>query len=163
MGGYGSGYTGIKKYAVEECFVLSAKDFKKWGGFLPGRSGTLTWSCNGEKSGSISYQTGESEVTLIYTANGVPMRYPVQIWDTSPTYGGIRHYFLCPLVGCKSFKVDKLYLPPTAKYFGCRLCYKLTYQSCRESHQFAGLFRQLAAGTGFTPQQMEKAVKRMYK
>lgn len=29
-------------------------------------------------------------------------------------------------------RVRKLYLPPGAKYFGCRTCYKLTYQSVQE-------------------------------
>jgi pyruvate-formate lyase-activating enzyme len=28
--------------------------------------------------------------------------------------------------------VAKLYLPPGSRYFGCRHCHNLTYQSCKE-------------------------------
>jgi hypothetical protein len=28
--------------------------------------------------------------------------------------------------------VGKLYLPPGARYFGCRRCHELTYRSCQE-------------------------------
>jgi len=161
MGGYGSGYNGTKKWAVEECLILSANSFRQHGSFTPGHTGTLTWTSNGEKIGAISYETRETDVMLIYTTDGVPVRYPVGIWETHPNFGGIRHYFICPIVGCKSFKVDKLYLPPKAKYFGCRRCYDLTYQSCRESHKWDGMYRMLAANTGFPVSAVKRTLKQM--
>ena len=42
------------------------------------------------------------------------------------------NFFVCPLVvrgsPCER-RVGKLYLPPGGRYFGCRLCYDLTYES----------------------------------
>jgi hypothetical protein len=29
-----------------------------------------------------------------------------------------------------------LYLPPGGKFFGCRQCYDLTYESCQRSHKY---------------------------
>jgi hypothetical protein len=45
--------------------------------------------------------------------------------------------------------VAKLYLPPGGDYYGCRHCYNLTYQSCRDSHKFDGLYAQLASNLGW--------------
>jgi hypothetical protein len=42
-----------------------------------------------------------------------------------------------------------LYLPPRARYFGCRHCHDLTYTSCQESHKYDGVYRRLAASTGY--------------
>ncbi len=43
--------------------------------------------------------------------------------------------------------MGKLYYPPGGIYFGCRQCYKLTYESCQESHKYDGLWRSM----GFDP------------
>ena len=32
-------------------------------------------------------------------------------------------------------RAGKLYLPPVAKYFGCRLCHDLTYPSCQKAQR----------------------------
>ena len=40
-------------------------------------------------------------------------------------------WFVCPLVGCGR-RVGKLYLPPGGRYYGCRHCYRLTYESAQE-------------------------------
>jgi hypothetical protein len=64
------------------------------------------------------------------------MDYPIELQATRPQYGGRRWWFTCPLVVNGRFcgrRVGKLYLPPRAKYLGCRHCYDLTYQSCQES------------------------------
>jgi hypothetical protein len=45
-------------------------------------------------------------------------------------------------------RVGKLYLPPGARYFGCRLCYDLTYTSCQESHKYDRLHGLMAAEMG---------------
>ena len=54
-------------------------------------------------------------------------------------------------------RVGKLYLPPTARRFGCRGCHDLTYMSCQESHRYDRLFRHLATTTG-TNEQVVKAM-----
>lgn len=61
--------------------------------------------------------------------------YKVQLVTTPCNLGGLRYWFVCPLVvndrPCGK-RVGKLYLPPGGKYFGCRSCYNLTYQSQKE-------------------------------
>jgi hypothetical protein len=60
---------------------------------------------------------------------------PVRIATTRPRFGGLRWWFICPLIvngrRCNR-RVGKLYLPPAARYFGCRHCHDLTYTSCQE-------------------------------
>jgi len=64
---------------------------------------------------------------------GVETVYPMI--PTYPRFGGVRWWFVCPLsvngVECRK-RVGKLYLPPRQKYFGCRHCYDLSYQSRQE-------------------------------
>jgi len=63
------------------------------------------------------------------------VEYNVELEATPCNFGGIRYWFVCPLLrdgaACKE-RVGKLYLPPHAKYFGCRRCYNLTYRSQKE-------------------------------
>jgi hypothetical protein len=62
--------------------------------------------------------------------------YKVRLVTTTPHYGGLRWWFICPLVrrdGGPPRRVAKLYLPPGGKYFGSREGYGLTYRSCQES------------------------------
>jgi hypothetical protein len=40
--------------------------------------------------------------------------------------------------------VGVLYIPLGRKYFGCRLCYNLTYRSCQEQHKDERWFRDIA-------------------
>jgi hypothetical protein len=44
--------------------------------------------------------------------------------------------------------VGKLYLPPHARYFGCRHRHELTYTSCQERRKYDRLFWNLAAEMG---------------
>ena len=79
------------------------------------------------------------------------MDYRVRLVTTIPTYGGLRWWFICPLVrrdGGPPRRVAKLYLPPGSRYFGSREGHELTYTSCRESGKFRGLFRLVAAEMG---------------
>jgi hypothetical protein len=52
----------------------------------------------------------------------------------------------CPLAGCGR-RVARLYLPDGCRYFGCRVCHRLTYVSCQQSHRrtdtLAGEIREL--------------------
>jgi hypothetical protein len=77
--------------------------------------------------------------------------YRVRLTATRPHLGGLRWWFLCPLVvdgrPCGR-RVGTLHLPPHARYFGCRHCHELTYTSCRESHRWDRMFRHLAWETG---------------
>jgi hypothetical protein len=70
---------------------------------------------------------------------------------TRTRLGGIRWWFLCPLMAEGSpcgRRVGKLYLPPAGRYFGCRNCQQLTYTSCQESRKYDGLWRRMALDLG---------------
>jgi len=58
--------------------------------------------------------------------------YKVRLVTTPCHFGGVRWWFLCPLitngVSCGR-RVGTLYCPPGATYYGCRHCYNLTYES----------------------------------
>ena len=61
----------------------------------------------------------------------------IRLHTTRPNFGGRRWWFECPLlVGDRECgrRAGKLYLK--GRYFGCRDCHDLTYQSCQESHRF---------------------------
>jgi len=169
VGGYGSGRWGLhsKKTTVEECRELSIGKLYRDGLLAWGRTwaGGLTWSnsLTGEKTASISLELdttdrGRPWLGLIYTiterGTGAKTDYNYRLaLDFTPLYfGGGRWWVVCPL--SKSGqpcgrRVSKLYLPPSGRYFGCRHCYDLTYQSCQESDKrVSQLLRTMAAAGG---------------
>ncbi len=62
----------------------------------------------------------------------------IQLHATRQNIGGLRWWFSCPDCGRR---VDKLYLPAEKRYFGCRHCYDLTYQSVQEHDKRVDFFR----------------------
>ena len=142
MGGIGSGnryrWQG-KKSTVEESLTVAIRDVY---GKTSHASGTLTWTwASGDKS-SIGYFLSwidDPTITLHYRwQDREDVRIPIHLQATTTQFGGERWWFTCPLivngVTCER-RVGKLYLPPGAKYFGCRNCHRLTYRSCQEAHQ----------------------------
>lgn len=143
------GWRGSKKTTVEECRSLGVKDLRRLGilrrgvayGYWP-----ISWrNADGEEVASIGLWAEEDgcdggRLRLSYSV-GRPgeekesLNYSVRLDSTPCQFGGRRYWFTCPLVKggvpC-SRRVGKLYLPPGGKYFGCRHCYDLTYQSCQE-------------------------------
>ena len=90
-------------------------------------------------------------LNLTYTktprgGDAVDVDESIRLTNTFPYFGGLRRWFVCPLLvngqACQR-RVGKLYLPPGQKYFGCRHCYDLTYQSCRDSRRFDSLYADL--------------------
>src|SRR4051794_643476 len=73
---------------------------------------------------------------------------------TSRPFSGRRFWFTCQLimqsVTC-NHQAGKLYLPPDARYFGCRKCYDLSYRSCREAHQAERVFGRLGLDPASAP------------
>ena len=131
---------------VEDSKVLDIFWLRKNDYLCGYRSGTIRWSRGENVTGSIGIQVEvrsepdrEGWVRLYYTntsnATGetTNLDYKVMLEATRCNYGRYRWWFRCPLVGCGR-RVGKLYLPPGANYFGCRHCYNLTYESCRQSN-----------------------------
>lgn len=117
--------------------------------------GSLTWSSNGEKIGSVGVETmvceSEKYLRLDYTITRrrsnekVGFNYKIQIVETKCHFGGVRYWFKCGAsyngVYCGR-RVAKLY--QGGDYFACRHCYNLTYESRNENPTYRNYpFRQL--------------------
>jgi hypothetical protein len=143
MGGLWSGKRWSKKSVVEDCLSLDTADLKRWEMLTPNtanRTGSLQWTRGGNFKSSMGYAltTGETGGTLRlqYELSNTkePLDYPVRLVTTGCHLGGVRWWFICPLVTNNvrcGRRVRKLYLQ--GKYFGCRHCHGLTYTSSQES------------------------------
>ena len=117
-----------------------------------------TWT-SGRKSSSAGYFVTCGEVptiTLDYRwHDSEDVLIPIRLQTTPTQFGGERWWFTCPLIvnGAEcNRRVGKLYLPPGARYFGCRTCHRLTYRSCQEAHQAERLFSRLGMELGYDPE-----------
>jgi hypothetical protein len=94
-----------------------------------------------EKTSGIGYEVNTTtqspwlRLFHSFSRSGESVDYRITLLTTTPRFGGLRWWFLCPLVvngrSCER-RVGKLYLPPRGRYFGCRHCHQLTYRSCQE-------------------------------
>jgi hypothetical protein len=84
--------------------------------------------------------------------------YEVLLEPTKCHFGGVRWWFLCPMMKDTARcgrRCGVLYF--AGRYAGCRLCYDLTYESCQESHKF-----DLLAGK-MNPYSISRLLKRARK
>jgi len=144
MGGLGSGkwYRWQRRRStVEESLSLAMRDLR--GRIEPFSCGTLTWNWASGGTSSVSYSLawgdGQPTITLDYRWNDTEVVHlPIRLQATPTQFGGQRRWLTCPLVNdgvaCNR-RAGKLYLPPGARYFGCRKCHILTYRSSQEAHQ----------------------------
>jgi hypothetical protein len=140
----GSGERWSKKGVVEGHYCIDTVDLKRRKLLVPGttsHAGSFEWGRGEQKNtASVSFQlaTGPSTGTLrlLYSMKSpdVNLDYSVRLVTTPCHLGGVRWWFICPLirnnVACGR-RVRKLYL--SGKYFGCRRCHDLTYRSQQES------------------------------
>ena len=173
MGGYGSTrWTWHNKATpVEDCHKLDVFGFKDAIRHGRGYFGAVTWyrgrGSYERKTGSISYRVerhGDAPaIRLLYSIGDASFDYPVMLTPTHPYFGGQRWWWVCPLTlngqPCLR-RVGVLYLPPGGRYFGCRHCYRLTYTSCQESHQYDSLFAGIGAEMGITGKEVQRLLKR---
>jgi hypothetical protein len=143
MGGFGSGtwYRFARKRTVEESLTLAAGDFTDR---LHSRStGKFVWTWpaghESEVAFRVSWDAQGPVVSLHYQwSDAEKYDLRVRLQATPTNFHGQRWWFTCPLgydgVACKR-RVRKLHLPPGSRYFGCRLCHNLTYNSCRRAHR----------------------------
>jgi len=136
MGGFGSGaWTRYgTRQTLDSLKRIEITFLKKIGALNLPKSGTLSWTRNGEDNGFISYRSHPAHIELNFNFR----RGDIEEWqtvnqhinfDTTPcNYGGVRHWFLCP--NC-SRRVGVLC--GADKLFLCRHCYKAPYASQNES------------------------------
>ncbi len=135
-----------KKATVEACMSISTTLLKDYGHFRRGWSaGSMKWTRNGRETASVSFWLaldrwiGEIHFQYAPTQSQSGEReifdYPVSLTATPCYFGGKRWWFMCPLLkndGITCYRrALKLYLAGDEQ-FGCRHCYKLTYESVQE-------------------------------
>jgi Zn-finger protein len=134
------------------------------------RSGTITWSRNGNITGKISIVSYITEnatyLECIYTQTDrftgekTDCDYKIQLTTTPCYFGGKRYWFICPWYSNGVYcgrRVGSLYLGD--KYFACRHCYHLTYNS----RNLSGLSKTIGQVISEPDiEELEKEVKRKY-
>jgi len=150
MGGVGSDnwYRFDKKTTTGECQSMDVRYLHREGLLKPGHWFSLRWSRAGRETGSIRGAVLGNEkpeqVILTYRHRSGPggewedVREPVALSWTACNFGGERPWFVCPGAGCGR-RVAVLYGP--GKYFLCRHCYDLVYESQRENKMYRALRR----------------------
>lgn len=114
------------------------------------KSGTIDWTL-GENKSSIGWtivmnkENEQDYIRLFYTFTDYrtgekgEMDFKVPLVATSCNYGGVRYWFLCPLAKngqpCGR-RIGVLYR--IGKYFGCRHCGEIAYNSQRQSEKYKG-------------------------
>ena len=166
MGGTASGRWTYydKKRTVEECWTISISEVAQVVDLRdPGPASNalrLTRSATGKGVSTVRCtprvgNDGKPLLGLSYTVKdrqGLEhlLEEVLRLQTTRPTFGGVRWWFSCPRVvdgeECGR-RVGKLYRPPGGRYFACRHCLELTYESCQKSHRYDGLFALVAGGT----------------
>jgi hypothetical protein len=146
VGGLGSGnrYRFSKKTTTEECHSLDIRELHREGLLKPGCRFRSSWSRAGEETASIRGFAYRDQVVLSYRHRGglggewEDVEEPVSLEWTPCNFGGERPWFICPGVACRR-RVAVLY--GRGKYFLCRHCYDLSYQSQREDKKDRSLRR----------------------
>jgi hypothetical protein len=140
MGGEGSGnrYRFDKKTTTGECHSVDVRYLHREGLLEPGHQFSLRWSRAGRETGSIGGVVEGSDrprrVLLFYRHRSGPgnewedVHEPVSLEWTECNFGGERPWFVCPGAGCGR-RVAILHGP--GRYFLCRHCYDLVYESQR--------------------------------
>ena len=142
MGGYGSGRSTARPTA-EMSYRIDLNWMIRTGQARPGHwlSGSLSWECRSERSGSINYSADmrdelNSVLHLSFCvgpqSNRQAVQQRVQLTFTEPNFGGRRWWMACPHSG---LRVAKLYMPPGATVFASRKAWDLGYYSQRVAHK----------------------------
>jgi hypothetical protein len=150
MGGEGSGnwYRFDKKTTTDGCHSVDVRYLHRKDLLTPGHWYSLRWSRAGRETGSIRIAVGGNDkpqrVLLLYRHRIGPadewedVQEHVPLTWTACNFGGERPWFICPGAGCGR-RVAVLYGP--GRYFLCRYCYDLVYESQRENAMYRALHK----------------------
>ena len=153
MGGVGSGnwYRFDTKITTGECHSVDVRYLHREGLLKPGNRFSLRWSRAGRETGSIGGAVEGSDrperMLLLYRHRSGPgeewedVQETVSLGWSTCNFGGERLWFLCPGAGCGR-RVAILYGP--GRYFLCRHCYDLVYESQRENAMYRALHKAQA-------------------
>src|SRR6185369_632038 len=72
--------------------------------------------------------SNSGSVTVRYEIDGTPVAFRLDLRAIPQHFGGVRRLIECPLRAPNGEPCDRaarvLYLPPGAKFFGCRRCHR---------------------------------------
>lgn len=158
MGAAGSGWPMWKprRATTESSLALDVRRLSRdHSRFKNGSHFVHTWRHQGttEPSASVSVRVSSRGSTpslvLAYRTDGREgaggITSVVALDATSPFFGGVRYWFVCPSCGRRT---AILYLPFRRKGFLCRRCHGLTYQSSQDSHRFDRLLFSVVGDHG---------------
>ena len=138
MGGVGSGsWYRFNGKTTDECHSIDIRHLHRNSLLQPGHSFSLGWSRAGRQTGSVGGVAHDDDrVTFFYRHRSAgsggeweDVRETVALEWTTCNFGGGRPWFVCPGADWGR-RVALLYGP--GKYFLCRQCYDLSYESQRE-------------------------------
>lgn len=172
MGGLGSGnrYRFDKKTTTNECHGLDVRELYREGLLKPGGWFSSRWLRGDKETASIGGRAYRDRVVLSYRhhnrMNGEweDVEETVGLSWTPCNFGGERPWFVCPGVvsgvACGR-RVAILY--GLGKYFLCRHCYNLRYESQRENKMHRALRRaqKIRTGLGGSANMMEPFPERL--
>lgn len=129
MGGIGSGRVSSYPTTVESTRRIDIRFLRRKGWLNPGWMYSLNWTSHGEPSGDIRYLAEEDRLILKYRyreggGEWESVEQPVRLETTPCRFGGVRHWFSCP----RCHRRCEV-LCGADKYFYCRKCYGLPYQT----------------------------------
>lgn len=97
----------------------------------------LIYSFNSDPNIRLIYQ-----IKNLWSDSSETLDYTISLTTSRCHYGGKRYWFICPLminkIPCQR-RVGVLYL--VGKYFGCRKCQEIVYNSQKSRYGFRGFFR----------------------
>jgi hypothetical protein len=147
MGGPGSGNFSWRRPSrnlVEHAFVLDVANLAREGRIPPGTKTSGRWQVftpTGGNALTLSYESDltnldEASIRLSFHLSGIESHQRVRFAVTSPRFGGVRMWFMCPVTGRRA---RVLYLLNGSRQFASREAHGLCYRSQGES----GLFRSI--------------------
>lgn len=113
---------------------LDVNWLNRHGYLTSGRRSSVRWTRRGEETGNIGLRAESGQLVLVYRSRShggewEDVEEPIRLTWMDCNYGGQRPWFICPGAHCGR-RVGKLY--GAGKYFLCRHCYNLAYESQRE-------------------------------
>ncbi len=132
MGGFGSGRSRRASATCEDSHRVDLAYLRRHKLLRPGTSSKMTWSRGGERTGSIRFIVEPGGLRLLYTASGrnggakEHIDELVPFVRTTTRFSGQRLWLKC--LSCHR-RCRVIY---GGRYFRCRRCHGLSYQSQRE-------------------------------
>lgn len=132
----------------ESCLSIDMRRWHREGRLTAGQHFSCSWTCEGEKAGSISVRTEADAVVLVFRSRSrqndewknIEQRVPIT-W-TGCHFGGHRPWFICSVCCGGEYcgrRVAVLY--SAGELFACRRCYGLAYASQKEALRHRGLMK----------------------